>query len=391
MSSAVIVEAIRTPVGKRGGGLADVHAADLAADLLNALIDRVGIDPALINDVIFGCVGQVGEQSTNVARSSVLAAGWPQTVAGVTLDRQCGSSQQAVHFAVGGLASGEYDVVVAGGVESMTRVPMGTNFLNDPNRYPVRLVERLGGDKPNQGLSAEMIAQHWDISRSELDEFSLRSHERAAAAHDRGSFDRQLVPVVSPSNGIVAADEGVRRDTSLEKLSALKPAFVEDGRVTAGNSSQISDGAAVLLLMSEQRAAELGLAPVARVHTTVVIGDDPKMMLTAPIAATRKIVAKSGVALDDIGHIEISEAFASVPCAWLKEFGVDPAKVNPLGGRERCPHHDDPGAQHARERHPLRPPDDVRGWRTRQRDASRARAMTSVGRRDRQQPRGVRR
>jgi len=328
MRDAVIVEAIRTPVGRRGGGLAQVHPADLSAHILRTIIERTGLDPALIDDVVWGCVGQVGEQSFNIARTAALAAGFPETVPGVTVDRQCGSSQQAVHFAAAGLISGQYDVVVAGGVESMSRVTMGlSTTVGGSPMDATGWVDRYGPGIPNQGIGAQLIADKWQLSRTELDEFALASHAKAAAAQDAGRFEAQLAPY-----GEVTVDEGVRRGGSLEKLGQLKPAFSADGTITAANASQISDGAAGLLMTTSETAAALGLTPLARIHTAVLAGADPIMMLTAPIPATERVLAKSGLALADIGAFEVNEAFASVPLAWLAESGADPALLNPNGG-----------------------------------------------------------
>lgn len=331
MRDAVIVEAVRTPVGKRDGALSGTHPVELSALVLRALAERAGLDPAEVEDVIWGCVGQVGEQTADIARNAALAAGWPESVTGVTVDRQCGSSQQSVHFAAAGLVAGHYDVVVAGGVESMSRVPMGSAAQGaDP--FGERLLERFGGRRPNQGVGAEMVAEKWGLGRGQVDEFSLASHEKAAAAQDSGAFDAQLVPVPLPDGSVVQRDEGVRRGGSLDKLAALKTVFREDGVITAGNSSQISDGAAGLLMMTGDKAAELGLRPLARVHTAALAGDDPVMMLAAPIPATRKVLQRSGIRLADIGTFEVNEAFAPVPLAWLAEIGADPAALNPLGG-----------------------------------------------------------
>jgi acetyl-CoA acyltransferase len=328
MRDAVIVEAIRTPVGRRGGGLAQVHPADLSAHILRTIIERTGLDPALIDDVVWGCVGQVGEQSFNIARTAALAAGFPETVPGVTVDRQCGSSQQAVHFAAAGLISGQYDVVVAGGVESMSRVTMGlSTTVGGSPMDATGWIDRYGPGIPNQGIGAQLIADKWQLSRTELDEFALASHAKAAAAQDAGRFEAQLAPY-----GEVTVDEGVRRGGSLEKLGQLKPAFSADGTITAANASQISDGAAGLLMTTSETAAALGLTPLARIHTAVLAGADPIMMLTAPIPATERVLAKSGLALADIGAFEVNEAFASVPLAWLAESGADPALLNPNGG-----------------------------------------------------------
>jgi acetyl-CoA acyltransferase len=334
MSDAVIVAAVRTPVGKRKGALAGVHPVDLSAHVLNALAERAGLaDPAEVDDVIWGCVSQVGEQTFDIARSAVLAAGWPQSVPGVTVDRQCGSSQQSVHFAAAGLVSGQYDLVVAGGVESMSRVPMGSSIGSSPaNPSGSSLETVFHGVAPNQGISAEMIAERWGQTRAQLDEYSVASHEKAAAAIDEGRFAGQITPVKLDDGTVVDTDEGVRRGSTVEGLAKLKPAFRPDGVIHAGNSSQISDGAAALLMTTSEKAAELGLTPVARVHTAVLAADDPVIMLTAPIPATRKALAKSGLSLADIGVFEVNEAFAPVPLAWLAETGADPAKLNPNGG-----------------------------------------------------------
>jgi acetyl-CoA acyltransferase len=334
MRDAVIVAAVRTPVGKRNGALAGVHPVDLSAHLLNALAERAGLaDPADVDDVIWGCVSQVGEQTFDIARNAVLAAGWPQSVPGVTVDRQCGSSQQSVHFAAAGLISGQYDVVVAGGVESMSRVPMGSSIgptRVNPSGSGLQTV--FNGVAPNQGIGAEMIAERWGQTRTQLDEYSIRSHEKAAAAIDEGRFTAQITPVKLDDGTVVDTDEGIRRGGTVEGLAKLKPAFRPDGVIHAGNSSQISDGAAALLMTTSEKAAELGLTPVARVHTAVLAAEDPVIMLTAPIPATRKALKKSGLSLADIGVFEVNEAFAPVPLAWLAEIGGDPAKLNPNGG-----------------------------------------------------------
>jgi len=334
MSDAVIVAAVRTPVGKRKGALAGVHPVDLSAHVLNALAERAGLaDPAEVDDVIWGCVSQVGEQTFDIARNAVLAAGWPQSVPGVTVDRQCGSSQQSVHFAAAGLVSGQYDLVVAGGVESMSRVPMGSSIGSSPaNPSGSGLETVFHGVAPNQGISAEMIAERWGQTRTQLDEYSVASHEKAAAAIDEGRFAGQITPVKLDDGTVVDTDEGVRRGSTVEGLAKLKPAFRPDGVIHAGNSSQISDGAAALLMTTSEKAAELGLTPVARVHTAVLAADDPVIMLTAPIPATQKVLRKSGLSLADIGVFEVNEAFAPVPLAWLAEIGADPAKLNPNGG-----------------------------------------------------------
>jgi len=328
---AVIVEAVRTPVGKRNGALSGVHPVDLSGYVLRALAERSGIDPVLVDDVIWGCVTQFGEQTFDIGRHAVFAAGWPDSVPGTTVDRQCGSSQQAVHFAAAGLIAGQYDVVVAGGVESMSRVPMGSS-LGGANPFGHVLETRFAGVRPNQGIGAEMIAERWGLSRAQLDEFSLASHEKAAAAQDDGRFAAQITPVTLADGTVVAADEGVRRGGSLESLAKLKPAFKADGVIHAGNSSQISDGSAGLLMMTSDKAAQLGLTPIARVHTAVLAGDDPVIMLTAPIPATRKALDRSGLRIDEIGAFEVNEAFASVPLAWLAETGADAKTLNVNGG-----------------------------------------------------------
>jgi acetyl-CoA acyltransferase len=332
MRDAVIVQAVRTPVGKRNGGLSEVQPADLSAHVLKALAERSGIDPAVVDDVVWGCVGQVGEQSLDIARTAVLGAGWPESVPGVTVDRQCGSSQQAVSFAAASVLAGHYDVVVAGGVESMSRVPMGMSVAG---QWPFGdgFRARYNGVAPNQGLGAEMIVDRWGFSRTQLDEYSLGSHAKAAAAQDEGRFTAEIAPVTNPSGVKVEADEGIRRGSTLEALGALKPAFrPEGGTITAANSSQISDGAAALLITTSEKAAELGLTPIARIHTAIVTGDDPVIMLTGPIPATAKALQRSGLSIDDIGVFEVNEAFAPVPLAWLAETGADPARLNPNGG-----------------------------------------------------------
>jgi acetyl-CoA acyltransferase len=331
MQDAVIVEAVRTPVGRRNGGLSGIHPANLSAHVLQSLVGRAGIDPALIDDVIWGCVGQVGEQTFDIGRTAALAAGFPDTVTGVTIDRQCGSSQQSVHFAAAGLIAGQYDVVVAGGVESMSRVPMGSS-LNGADPFGDLFMARYGSF-PNQGVGAEMIAEKWGFTREQLDEFSVGSHEKAAAARAEGRFDAQIAPVTLPDGTVVSQDEGIRPGTSMEVLAGLKTVFKpEGGVITAGNSSQISDGSAALLMMTGEKARELGLTPIVRVHTAVLAGADPVIMLTAPIPATEKALAKSGLTIDEIGAFEVNEAFAPVPLAWLADLGADAKAVNPNGG-----------------------------------------------------------
>ena len=334
MRETVIVEAVRTPVGKRNGGLSSMHAADLSAIVLNELVERTGIDPDIIDDVVWGCVSQVGDQSSNIGRYAVLAAGWPESIPGTTINRACGSSQQALDFAVQAVMSGQQDVVVAGGVEVMSRVPLGSaRATGQP--YGPKVLERYSGFSFNQGLSAEMIAKQWGFSRTRLDEYSALSHERAAAAQDNGAFTDQIVPVF-PTQGdddaVVTADEGIRRGTTVEKLAGLKPAFDDAGVIHAGNSSQISDGAAALLVMTSQMAVELGLTPLVRYRAGAVTGADPVLMLTGPIPATEKVLKKAGVSIGEIGAFEVNEAFAPVPLAWLDETGADPNLLNPLGG-----------------------------------------------------------
>ncbi|WKG12982.1 thiolase family protein [Nocardia sp. PE-7] len=330
MREVVVVEAVRTPWGKRNGGLSGIHPADLSAVVLTALIERTGIDPAVIDDVIWGCVSQVGDQSSNIGRYAVLAAGWPESIPGTTVNRACGSSQQAVDFAVQAVMSGQQDVVVAGGVEVMSRVPLGSAKAGGAPYGPKALARYLDFSF-NQGISAELIAQKWGLARHRLDEFASLSHELAAAAQDRGAFDAQLVPV-DTEGATVAADEGVRRGTSPESLARLKPAFQDDGVIHAGNSSQISDGAAAVLVTTPERARELGVTPLVRYRAGAVTGGDPVLMLTGPIPATEKVLRKAGLDLSEIGVFEVNEAFASVPLAWLAETGADPRLVNPLGG-----------------------------------------------------------
>ncbi|GAA2401382.1 acetyl-CoA acyltransferase [Catellatospora methionotrophica] len=336
MRDAVIIGAVRTPVGRRNGGLSGVHPVDLAGQILQDLGDRTGFDPADVEDVILGCVSQTGEQSWNIGRNAVLAAGWPETVPGTTLDRQCGSSQQAVHFAAATVLSGQADFVVAAGVESMSRVPMGSSVgeLGVPYGPELRTryagVDGFAGDAPvpfNQGVGAEMIAARWGLTRAQLDEYALASHHKAAAASDGGLFAAEIAPV-----GDVYADEGIRRETSLEKLGQLATPFKADGVVTAGTASQISDGAAAIAVTTSAWAAEHGYAPLARIHTAVVAADDPVIMLTAPIPATAKALKRAGLSIGDIGAYEVNEAFAPVPLAWLAETGADPARLNPRGG-----------------------------------------------------------
>ena len=335
MPTAVIVDAIRTPLGKRNGRLKEWHPVDLAAETLRALVDRTGLDPALVDDVVMGCVMQVGEQGVNVARNAVLGAGFPDTVPGTTVDRQCGSSQQAAHFAAQGVIAGAYDVVIAGGVEVMTRVPMGSSMADGKYGFPfgpkvAARYESVGGLVP-QGISAELIAEKWGISREEMDRFGVRSQEYAARATREGRFQAEILPVLDAEGKLMTTDEGIREST-YEKLASLKPSFKEDGGVTAANSSQITDGAAALLIMSEEKAKALGLKPRARFVNFSLAGSDPRLMLTAPIPATAKVLERAGMTIDQMDLIEINEAFASVVLAWEKEHHPDMSKVNVNGG-----------------------------------------------------------
>jgi acetyl-CoA acyltransferase len=347
VATAVIVDAVRTPGGKRNGKLSGWHPADLAALTLNALVERNDLDPALVDDVIMGCVMQVGAQSLNVGRNAVLGAGWPESVPSTTIDRQCGSSQQSAHFAAQGVISGAYDVVVAAGVEVMSMVPMGASAMVANVGFPfgpemTARYDKIGGIVP-QGISAELIADKWGLSREDLDTFSAESQRRAAQARDEGRFDNEIIPVrakpidketgkLIETDEVVSDDEGIRPGTTVETLANLKPAFKEDGKVTAGNSSQITDGAAAVLIMSEEKANELGLTPRARFHTFALAGVDPITMLTGPIPATTKVFERSGLTMDDIDLTEINEAFASVVLAWEKEHHPDMSKVNVNGG-----------------------------------------------------------
>ena len=342
MPNAVIVDAVRTPTGRRNGVYKDIHAVDLASIPLQALVERNDLDPGLIDDVIMGNVSQTGEQAYNIGRNAALAAGFPEEVPGVTIDRQCGSSQQSAHFAAQAVMAGVQDVVIAAGVESMTRVPMGITAEQGPGLpFGPQMLERYAQGLVPQGISAEMIAEKWGISREELDELSLESHRRASQATEEGRFEDQIVPVeITRDNGdaeTVTRDEGIRADTSLEKLAGLQPAFQADGRITAGNSSQISDGAAAVLIMSEQKAEELGLTPKARFVEFSMVGVDPVTMLTGPIPATEKILQRSGLSIDDIDLFEVNEAFASVTVAWrIEHGGTDPmdlwSRTNVNGG-----------------------------------------------------------
>ena len=338
MPHAVIVDAVRTPVGRRGGRLSGWHPVDLAAQPLAALMSRNDLDPALVEDVVMGCTMTVGEQAMNIARNAALAAGFPDSVPGTTVDHQCGSAQQAVHFAAQAVMSGAMDVVIGAGIESMSRVPIGATTDPGPGEaYGPLYRERFA--LVHQGECAEEIARRWDVTRPDMDALALESHRRAAAAQDEGRFAGELLPLAArvagedePTGEVLDYDEGVRRDTSLERLASLKPAFREDGQVTAGTSSQISDGAAAVLVMSEERAASLGLRPRARFHTFAVAANDPQIMLTAPIPATRLILDKAKMTIEDFDVIEINEAFASVVLAWQRELRPDMAKVNPNGG-----------------------------------------------------------
>ena len=333
MNDAVIVEAVRTPVGigkPSKGELSGIHPVDLSGIVIDALVQRSGVDPGAIDDVIWGCVSQVGEQSANVARNAALAAGLPESVTGVSIDRQCGSSQQAAHFGAAAVMSGQMDAVIVGGVESMSRVPMFSNMAGGDGPFGPRMLARYP-NLVNQGISAEMIAERWNLARSYLDELAAESHQRAARSSKDGLFDAEIVGVDTDA-GVVRADQGIRPDTSGESLAGLKPAFTEDGVVTAGNASQISDGAAALLITSSDKAAEWGLSPVARFHSFAMAGVDPVIMLTGPIPATAKVLDKSRLDLADIGTFEVNEAFASVLGAWYADTGADPAVTNPQGG-----------------------------------------------------------
>jgi acetyl-CoA C-acetyltransferase len=332
MTEAYVVGAVRTPVGRRGGGLAAVHPADLGAHVLRALVDRTAVDPGEIDDVLWGCVGQMGPQASNIGRTTVLSAGFPESVPAVTIDRQCGSSQQALHFAAQAVMAGVSDLVVAGGVEVMSQVPIGsptTVGLEHGMAHPrggQAWAERYGDQEISQFRGAELIAQRWELSREEMERYALESHDRALRATDEGLFDEEIAPV----DGL-AHDEGPRRGTTPEKLATLAP-LREGGRLTAALASQVSDGAGALLVASGGAVRRLGLSPMARVHTMVVTGSDPVLMLTGPIPATELLLKRSGVAVADIGAFEVNEAFASVPLAWLKDTGADPERTNPQGG-----------------------------------------------------------
>lgn len=332
MRDVVIIDGIRTAVGRRKGKFAQTRPDELAAVVLNKLMERVGLDKGEVEDIILGCVSQVGEQGGNIARTAGLIAGFPTQVPGTTIDRQCGSSQQAVHFAAQAIASGDMDIVIAGGVESMTRVPMFSNMGDaKPSKKLMEQYEII-----NQGLSAERIAEKWSLTREQLDAFSVQSHERAFQAIAEGRFEKEIVPIEvmneDGSTTLITVDEGPRAGTTLETLGGLKTVFDENGRITAGNASQMSDGASAVLLMSLEKAQQLGLRPRARIHTRVVVGSDPTLMLTGPIAATQKVLEKANMTIEDMDVYEVNEAFAPVPLAWLKDIGADPAKLNRNGG-----------------------------------------------------------
>ena len=336
MREAVIVDAVRTPVGRRDGALKGWHPVDLLAHTLKAVVQRNKLDPALIDDVIAGCVGQVGEQAYNVARNAVLAAGFPESVPGTTVDRQCGSSQQAAHFAAQGVLAGTYDIAIACGVECMTRVPMGSNGANGPGKpFGPSVARRYNDVVFNQGIGAEMMAERWKINREDLDIFSLESHRKAARATEEGRFCNEIIPVTVETEGSPAhmtRDEGFRANASIEKMATLTPAFKPDGVITAANSSQISDGAAAMLIMERGTAEKLNLRPMARFVAFALAAEDPVIMLSAPIPATRKVLDRASLKLGDIDLFEVNEAFASVPMAWQRELGADPAKLNVNGG-----------------------------------------------------------
>jgi len=330
MREVVIVEAVRTPIGRRNGALKDVHPVVLAAMALRELMQRAKIDPALVEDVVMGCVSQVGDQAVNIARNAVLQAGFPIEVPATTVDRQCGSGQQAIHFAANLIAAGVCDITIGAGIESMSRLPIGSSTATGGHPFPPSLLEMY--PLTHQGISAEMIAAKWEIPREELDAYSLHSHQLAAAATDNGYFDREIMSVALADGSSFTRDEGIRRDTTLEKLAVLQPSFKPDGVITAGNSSQISDGAAAVLLMTQEKASELGLRPRARIVAQKVVGVDPVMMLTGPIPATRQVLAKAGLTLGDIDLFEVNEAFAPVVLAWKRELDPDMERVNVNGG-----------------------------------------------------------
>jgi acetyl-CoA acyltransferase len=332
MREVVIVEGVRTPVGRRNGILSNVRPDDLAAKVLKELVNRAGINPGLVQDVIMGCVSQVEEQAYNIARTAVLMADFPIHVPATTIDRQCGSGQQAIHFAAQAIMSRDMDIVIAGGVESMTRIPMGASRKSSD--WSETLTSRY--EIIHQGLSAERIAEKWGFTRMQLDEYSLESHNRAIKAQEEGRFDREIMPLeVTLADGrttIIKQDEGPRKGSTIEKLGTLKPAFTEDGKIHAGNSSQMSDGASALLLMSSEKAEELGLKPRFRIVARAVVGSDPTLMLTGPIEATRQVLNRAGLTIDDMDTYEVNEAFAPVPMCWLEEIQADPNKLNPNGG-----------------------------------------------------------
>ena len=332
MKEVVIVAAVRTAVGRRKGALSNVRADDLAADILQEVVQRAGIEKHQVEDVILGCVTQTAEQGANIARTALLMAGFPETVPGVTIDRQCGSSQQAVHFAAQAILAGDMDIAIAGGVESMTRVSMGANMQNAHEG------KRLQDNYAiiHQGLSAEKMAEKWGLSKEQLNNYAYNSHRRALAAMEAGYFTNEILPIqVTQGDGSVSTfsmDEGPRAETSVDKLNGLKTVFQEDGVITAGNASQMSDGASAVVIMSLEKAQELGLQPLAKISTRVVVGSDPTLMLTGPIEATRRALERSGLKIEDIDTYEVNEAFAPVPLAWLHEIGADPEKLNPDGG-----------------------------------------------------------
>ena len=367
MAEAVIVEAVRSPVGKRNGGLSGVHPAELSAQVLNGLAERTGIDPGIVDDVIWGCVMQAGEQALDIGRTALLTAGWPESVAGVTIDRQCGSSQQSIHFAAAGVVAGHYDAVVAGGVESMSRTPMGASLAGGGNPYPQGFKDRYK-KTPNQGIGAEMIAEQWGFDRTAVDEFSLGSHEKAAAAQDSGAFDDQIVAIKDQDGNPVLKDEGIRRGTTIEKMATLKPAFKEDGVIHAGNSSQISDGSAALLFMSAEKAKSLGLKPLAKVHTATLAGADPVIMLTAPIPATQKALKKSGSEARGDRRVRGQRGVRARAAGVAEGHRRRREEAQPQRRRDRArpparrigrPHHDDDAVPHAGQGNSVRTADHV--------------------------------
>jgi acetyl-CoA acyltransferase len=339
MREVVIVDAVRTPIGRFRGTLSTVRADHLGAIVLQELVRRNGIDPECVDDVVFGCVTQVGEQCGNIARTASLSAGWPDAIPGMTVDRKCGSAEAAIHVAAGAIASGSCDIVIAGGAENMSRVPMGGNRDLHGKPFGWKLLERF--EQVSQGEAAERVADRWQLTREELDAFSLASHRRAAAAADQGRFARETVPVpvsewqerdAAAVSTVLVQDETIRRETNAEKLAGLKASFRPEGRITAGNSSQICDGAAALLLMSGEAARSRGLVPMARIRAMTSIGSDPTLMLTGPVAATERVLARAGLRLTDIALFEVNEAFASVPLMWMRELGVDHEQLNVNGG-----------------------------------------------------------